>query len=98
MSRRRVVVIALGVVVVLGAVAYGGASWLLFDAASRVDANCGFFKDGSPRFGSYTPASFGTAGISDDFTAGGFDTAPYAMPDYEEVRFESRDGVALVGW
>jgi dipeptidyl aminopeptidase/acylaminoacyl peptidase len=98
MSRRRVVAIALGVVVVLGAVAYGGASWLLFDAASRVDARCGFFADGSPRFGSYTPASFGTAGISDDFTAGGFDTAPYAMPDYEEVRFESRDGVALVGW
>ena len=82
----------------VGALAYAGASWILFDKASAVEAHCGTFADGSPRFAEYTPASFGTAGISDAFTAGGFDTAPYAMPDYQEVRFESRDGVSLAAW
>lgn len=98
MSGRHVVAATLGVGVALVALGYAGASWLLFDAASRVDARCGFFEDGTPRFGEYTPASFGTDGVSDDSLAEGFDTAPYAMPDYEEVRFESRDGVDLVAW
>ena len=98
MSGRRVVVAGLGIVLVIGIVVYAGMSWLLFDAVSRVDPHCGFFDDGSARFGDYTPASFGTAGVSDAFTAGEFDTAPYAMPDYQDVRFPSRDGVDLAAW
>jgi len=97
-SGRRALGLALVAVIAIGAVAYAAMSWLLFDRVSRVDAHCGFFADGSPRFGEYTPASFGTAGVSDDFLADGFDTAPYAMPGYEEVRFASRDGVDLVAW
>lgn len=98
MSARRVIGILLVVVVVGGALAYVGMSWLLFDVVSRVDARCGFFEDGTPRFGEYTPASFGTAGVSTDFVAADFDTTPYLMPAYEEVRFDSRDGVDLVAW
>ena len=98
MSWRRVLGAVIMVVAVAGVLAYAGASWMLFDAVSRVDPHCGFFEDGSPRFEQYTPASFGMAGVSDDFTAGGFDTAPYAMPEFEEVRFGSRDGVELAAW
>lgn len=98
MSGRRVAAVVLGAVLVGGAVAYAGASWLLFEKVSRIDPHCGFFADGSPRFGEYTPAAFGTAGISDDFVADDFDTGPYLMPEYEEVRFQGRDGVDLVAW
>jgi dipeptidyl aminopeptidase/acylaminoacyl peptidase len=98
MTGRRVLAVTLGGVLVLGLVAYAGASWVLFDKASSVAAHCGTSADGSPRFAEYTPASFGTAGVSADITAAGFDTTPYAMPDYGEVRFQSRDGVDLVGW
>lgn len=98
MSVRRFVGVLLVGVVVVGALAYAGASWMLFDVVSRVDARCGYFDDGSPRFGEYTPASFATAGVSTDFTADGFDTAPYLMSDYEELRIESRDGVDLAAW
>lgn len=98
MSGRRIAAVVLGVILVSGAIAYAGMSWLLFDTVSRVDPHCGFFENGDPRFGDYTPASFGTAGISDDFTAGGFDTTPYAMPNYQDVRFESRDGLDLAAW
>jgi uncharacterized protein len=98
MSGRRFLGIALVAFVVICAVGYAAMSWLLFDKVSHVDPHCGFFADGTPRFSDYTPAAFGTAGISDDFVADGFDTAPYAMPDYEEVRFQGRDGVNLVAW
>lgn len=98
MTGRRFVALAVGGVLVVGVLAYAGASWILFDKASAVEAHCGTFDDGSQRFAEYTPASFGTDGISDAFTAGGFDTAPYAMPDFQEVRFESRDGVSLAAW
>ena len=98
MSGRRTAAVLLGVVLLVGAVAYTGMSWILFDKVSRVDPYCGFFADGSPRFGAYTPASFGTAGISSDFVADDFDTGPYLMPEYQEVRFQSRDGVNLVAW
>ena len=91
--------LALGGVVVVGALAYAGAE---LDAVRQGLARRGRTavrsRTGSPRFADYTPASFGTAGISDAFTAGDFDTAPYAMPDYQEVRFESRDGVSLAAW
>lgn len=98
MTARRGAGVLLGGVVVLGPLAYAGASWMLFDQASRVDAQCGFFGDGTPRFGDQTPASFGTAGIAKEITDAGFDTAPYGMPDYQDVRFRSRDGVDLAAW
>ena len=98
MSARRILAAAVAIAAGLGLAAYAGASYLLFDAVSAVDPRCGFFEDGTPRFGAYTPASFGTAGISDAFVADDFDTAAYAMPDYEEVRFRSRDGIDLVAW
>jgi dipeptidyl aminopeptidase/acylaminoacyl peptidase len=98
MSVGRVVGVTLGVGIVIAAVGYAGASWLLFDAASKVEADCGTDDAGLPRFAAYTPASFGTAGVSEDSLAEGFDTAAYAMPVYEEVQFQSRDGVDLVAW
>jgi len=98
LSGQRIVMVVLGLVLAGGALAYAGMSWLLFDKVSHVDAHCGFFADGSPRFGTYTPASFGTAGISGDFVADDFATGPYLMPEYQEVRFASRDGVDLVAW
>jgi dipeptidyl aminopeptidase/acylaminoacyl peptidase len=98
MSGRRVVGVALGVGVAVVALGYAGASWLLFDTASQVDARCGFFEDGTPRFAEYTPASFGTDGVSEDSLTDGFDTASYWMPEYEEVSFQSRDGVDLAAW
>jgi len=98
MTWRRALVGLVAVAAVAGLVLYAWASWMLFDEVSRVDPQCGFFADGSPRFAEYTPASFETAGVSDDFAAEGFDTGPYAMPVYEDVRFQSRDGVDLAAW
>lgn len=89
---------AVAIVAAIGLAAYAVFSYLLFDAVSAVDPRCGFFPDGTARFGTYTPASFGTAGISDAFVADDVETAAYAMPGYEEVRFESRDGIDLVAW
>ena len=98
MSVGRVVGVGLGLGVLLVAIGYAGASWLLFDAASKVDARCGFFEDDTPRFTGYTPAAFGTDGVSEDSLGEGFDTTAYAMPEYEEVSFQSRDGVDLAAW
>jgi dipeptidyl aminopeptidase/acylaminoacyl peptidase len=98
MTWRRGLVGLVAIAALAGLAVYAWASWMLFDAVSRVDPHCGFFGDGSPRFGEYTPASFGTAGVSDDFVADDLDTAAYAMPAYEEVRFRSRDGVDLAAW
>jgi len=82
--RRRWIAVGLGVVLALGVAGYAGASYLVYQR-SAVAPHC----DG--RFPDYTPASFGTKGISEEFTAGGFDTTPYAMPGYQEVSFPSRD-------
>ncbi len=98
MRGRRLVAVVLAVVLLVGVGAYAWASWRVFDAVSAVSAHCGTDASGNARFGGYNPASFGTAGISDEITAGGFDTAPFAMPEYEEVHFTSRDGVNLVAW
>jgi len=88
-GRRRVsgrrVILVLAAVAALAVVAYGSATYLVYDHLSAVAPHCG------GRFASDTPASFGTEGISAEFTAAGFDTAPYAMPDYREVSFPSRD-------
>ena len=86
MTWRRGLVGLVAVAAVAALAVYAWASWMLFDEISRVDPHCGFFADGSARFGEYTPASFGTAGVSDDFTASRLDTAD-VMPAYEEVRF-----------
>lgn len=98
MTWRRALMGLVAVAAAAGLAVYAWASWMLFDEVSRVDPHCGFFADGSPRFGENTPASFGTAGVSGDFTAEGFETAPYAMRIYEEARFQSRDGVDLAAW
>ena len=77
-ARRRWIAVGLGVVVALGVAGYAGASYFAYDQLTAATPDCGGrFPD------DYTPASFGTEGISPDFTAGGFDTAPYAMPGYQ---------------
>ncbi|MCU0483425.1 MAG: prolyl oligopeptidase family serine peptidase [Chloroflexi bacterium] len=81
-------ILALVVIAVVGLVAvgaYAAATYVVYDRVSAVEAHCG------GRFAAYTPASFGTEGISAEFTADEFPTAAYAMPDYEEVGFPSRD-------
>jgi dipeptidyl aminopeptidase/acylaminoacyl peptidase len=84
-ASRRWIAIGLGVVLVLAVAGYAVASYLVYNQMSAVAPHC----DG--RFPDYTPASFGTRGIAAEFTAGGFDTTPFAMPDYREVSFPSRD-------
>jgi hypothetical protein len=85
-ARRRWIGVGLGVVLALGVAGYAGASYYGYDRLTPATPHCdGRFPD------SYTPASFGTEGISEEFTAGGFDTTPYAMPGYQEVSFPSRD-------
>lgn len=59
-------------------------SYLVYDQLSRAEAHCG------GRFGSSAPDAFSIEAI---------DTAPYLMPDYEEVHFPSRDeGITISGW
>jgi dipeptidyl aminopeptidase/acylaminoacyl peptidase len=87
-----------GLTAVVALTLYGVFSYLLFDAVTTVDARCGFFEDGTPRFADYTPAAFGTAGLDADLIAPGLDVDAYAMPGYEEVALASRDGVDLVAW
>ena len=84
-ARPRWIAVGLGVVLALGVAGYAGASYYGYDRLTPATPHC----DG--RFPDYTPASFGTKGISEEFTAGGFDTTPYAMPGYQEVSFPSRD-------
>jgi dipeptidyl aminopeptidase/acylaminoacyl peptidase len=82
---RRWIAIGLAALFVVGAVAYAGLSHLAFERLTTAAPRC------EDRFSDYTPASFGTRGISGEFTAGGFDTAAFAMPGYREVTFSSRD-------
>jgi len=77
--------VGLGVVLALGVAGYAGASYYGYDQLAAATPHC----DG--RFPDYTPASFGTKGISEEFTAGRFDTTPYSMPGYQDVSFPSRD-------
>jgi uncharacterized protein len=96
MSRRNVLSL-LAIVLVVGLVAYGGASWKLFDAISQVDAHCGFDSAGAPRFTGYTPAAFGSSGLSAQLAAQ-VDLAGYEMPDFQDVALDSRDGLRLAAW
>jgi len=84
-ARRRWIAVGLGVVMALGVAGYAGASYLGYDRLTPGTSLC------NGRFSGYTPASFGTEGISEKFTEGGFATKPYAMPGYQEVSFPSRD-------
>jgi dipeptidyl aminopeptidase/acylaminoacyl peptidase len=84
-ARRRWIAVRLGVVLAFGVAGYAGASYYGYDRLAAATPHC----DG--RFPDYTPASFGTKGISEKITAGGFDTTPYAMPGYQDVSFPSRD-------
>jgi uncharacterized protein len=96
MSRRRVLsLLAFVLLVVL--LAYGGLSWKLFDAISHVDAHCGFDPAGAPRFTGYSPASFGSSGLSPQLAAK-VDLGSYEMADFQEVSLDSRDGLRLAAW
>jgi uncharacterized protein len=82
---RRWVAVGLAGLVAVGGIAYAGVGYLAFDQLTAAQPRC------EDRFTDYSPAAFGTKGISDEFTAGGFDTAAYAMPGYSEVTVSSRD-------
>ena len=84
MSLRRFLVFVLVVAVELGAIGYFAISYFVYDELSNAEAHCG------GRFGLSAP---------DDFSIEGIATAPYLMPEYEEVRFPSRDeGITISGW
>ena len=87
--RRRPVAVGLGLILIVLVAGYAGASYIAYDLLTYRGTLCA--DESGPRFQDYTPASFGTRGISDEFTSGGFDTMPYAMPGYQEVSFPSRD-------
>lgn len=84
MGLRRFLVFVLVVAVELGAIGYFAISYFVYDELSHAEAHCG------GRFGSSAPDAFSIDGIA---------TAPYLMPDHEEVRFPSRDeGITISGW
>jgi dipeptidyl aminopeptidase/acylaminoacyl peptidase len=87
----------LAVAVILVLVAYAALSWKLFDLVSRVDPGCATTDDPRPRFTTYTPASFGTSGLPADLAAE-VDTTAYAMPVFDDVAIDSRDGIRLAAW
>jgi len=85
--RRRWIAAGMEVMLALAVAGYASASYLVYDQMSAVAAHCG------GRFGEDTPTRFFRADeeLSGDWSASGFDTTPYAMPDYQEVSFPSRD-------
>jgi dipeptidyl aminopeptidase/acylaminoacyl peptidase len=87
---RRWIAIGLAALFVVGAVAYAGLSHLAFERLTTAAPRC------EDRFSDYTPASFGTRGISGEFTAGGFDTAAFAMPGYREAGMLARNGFSVL--
>jgi uncharacterized protein len=71
-------------VLVLAALGYLYASLVIYDQLSVAAAKCG------GRFGENTPAAFISNGV---------DTAPFEMPDYEDVTLPSRDpGIDISAW
>ncbi len=79
MRNRRLIVGAVVIVVLLIAAAYVGASTVVYNRLSAVEAHCAGDADISDN----TPASFNT--YND------LDTTPYLVSDYQEVSFPSRD-------
>ncbi|MCS6911437.1 MAG: hypothetical protein NZM11_12855, partial [Anaerolineales bacterium] len=71
-----------------GIIAYLGIGYLIYNSLAQVEAGC-------PRHADNTPASFRVHRSSYE----SFNTAPYAMPNYEAANFPSRQvGINLVGW
>jgi uncharacterized protein len=82
--RRRTIVLVGVVCLAVALGAYLYASSVVYDAISVTVADCG------GRFQANTPAAF---------TSPGLDTTPYLMPQYEDVRFASRDpGIEISAW
>ena len=82
MWRRRTGIVVLAVLA-LAALAYVGASLVVYDKLSLTSAECGQTNQN-------TPASFTTDGV---------DTGPNLMPAYEPVTLPSRDpGIDLSAW
>ena len=79
MSKRTLIVGTVAILVLLVAAAYVGASTVVYNRLSAVEAHCA----GDADLLDNMPASFNT--YND------LDTTPYLMPDYEEVSFPSRD-------
>jgi uncharacterized protein len=78
-------------------IGYAGLSWKLFDLVSRVHPQCATADDEPARFTTYTPASFGTAGLPDELAAK-VDITAYAMPTFEDITITSPDGIRLAAW
>lgn len=75
-------------VIILGLGAYLFIGNQLYNTLSQVAPGC-------PTDAGNTPANF----IVHSSRFGGFDTTPYRMPTFEEIRFPSRQaGINLVGW
>lgn len=93
---KKIIGLVLSILLVAGGTAYFGLSYMLYQQLAAVEPRC-------PTHVANTPASF----IVHSSDWANFDTAPYRMPRYDEVRFASRQptgstrgqpGLMLVGW
>ncbi len=93
MGRVRLLLGLLVVTLIVVTVAYLGAAVVAYDHVSRVEAHCG------GRFLDYTPAAWSTNRPTGHPEATRFDSAPYVVTDYDEVRLPSRDpAIDLHAW
>lgn len=91
-TRGAVAIGAIGAGVGAALAAYLGLGWAAYARMTRAAARC----DG--RFASYTPAAFGTEGVSGAFSTT-LDMRPYAAATFEDVAIPSRTpGVTLAAW
>ena len=92
MSRRnRIVVGVLVVVVLLLGAGYAAGGSLVYNQLSVVKPECQNYK--TPEWLSNTPSAFVATGAYDT------DLSPYAMTDFQDVSFPSReDNVTIKGW
>ncbi len=93
LRRRLSALVVVGVLVaaLLGAV-YLAAGVVVYDAVSRVDADCG------GRWPDHTPASWSPPRWASEPDVA-FDPSVYLVPDYEDVRIPGRDaGIDLHAW
>ncbi|MCC6802583.1 MAG: prolyl oligopeptidase family serine peptidase [Anaerolineae bacterium] len=87
MRKRTLIVGVVVIVVLLAAAAYVGASMVVYNRLSSVEAHCAGDADTLDN----TPASFNTYN--------NLDTTPYQVTDYEEVSFPSRDDhLSIAAW
>jgi dipeptidyl aminopeptidase/acylaminoacyl peptidase len=86
-SLAKKIALSVSLLAVLLAAAYLAVSYVMYDKLSAVTQN--------PKNAANTPAHFTVT--EPDFA--NFDAAPYQMPNYEAVRFPSRQpGLMLAGW